>query len=245
MKTAIVTGITGGIGGAVAAALAERGYALIGLDMKPLENSPFATPLTYIQGSVAEKDVREQVVAAAKAAERVDVLVNAAGIAPRVRRDLLEMDEESYDAVMDINLKSATFLTKDIANLMLKNKAENGTRGFIVNISSCSSYTVSVNRGEYCISKAGMTMMTQLFAKRLAREGILVNEVCPGIIATGMTAPVKDKYDTLIEEGLVPLKRWGTPEDIAKAVMALCDGSLGFTTGMSLIADGGLHMRSL
>jgi NAD(P)-dependent dehydrogenase (short-subunit alcohol dehydrogenase family) len=120
-----------------------------------------------------------------------------------------------------------------------------GEGGSIVNISSCSAYTSSVNRGEYCISKAGVSMITKLFADRLASEKITVNEVCPGIIATDMTAGVKEKYDRLIGEGLVPLDRWGTPDDVAKAVAALCDGTFPYTTGASLTVDGGMHIRSL
>ena len=120
-----------------------------------------------------------------------------------------------------------------------------GKGGSIVNISSCSAYTSSTSRGEYCISKAGVSMITKLFADRLASEGITVNEVCPGIIATGMTEKVKEKYDRLIADGLVPLGRWGTPDDIAKAVVALVDGTFGFATGESFILDGGMHIRRL
>ena len=142
---------------------------------------------------------------------------------------------------MGINTKGTLFLTQAVANEMVKQ----GKGGSIVNISSCSAYTSSTSRGEYCISKAGVSMITKLFADRLASEGITVNEICPGIIATGMTAAVKEKYDKLIEGGLVPLGRWGTPEDIAGAVVALCDGTLGYMTGESLILDGGMHIRKL
>ena len=163
-----------------------------------------------------------------------------------MRRDLLEMTEESYDFVMDINTKGTMFLTQLAARQMLtQERDESGVRGYIVNISSCSAYTSSTSRGEYCVSKAGTTMLTMLYADRLASEGIPVNEICPGIIATGMTAVVKEKYDKLIAEGLVPVGRWGQPTDIAKAVMALCDGTLGYTTGQSIIADGGMHIRRL
>jgi NAD(P)-dependent dehydrogenase (short-subunit alcohol dehydrogenase family) len=177
----------------------------------------------------------------AAARGEIRVLVNVAGIAPKVRRDILEMTEESYDLVMGINTKGTLFLTQLVANTMLKQ----GGGGSIVNISSCSAYTSSTSRGEYCISKAGVSMITKLFADRLAGEGITVNEVCPGIIATGMTAAVKEKYDRLIAEGLVPLGRWGTPSDVAKAVVALCDGTFGYTTGESFILDGGMHIRKL
>ena len=120
-----------------------------------------------------------------------------------------------------------------------------GKGGAIVNISSCSAYTSSTSRAEYCISKAGVSMITKLFADRLSGEGITVNEICPGIIATGMTAAVKEKYDKLIADGLVPLGRWGEPCDVARAVVALCDGTFGYTTGESFIIDGGMHIRKL
>jgi NAD(P)-dependent dehydrogenase (short-subunit alcohol dehydrogenase family) len=175
----------------------------------------------------------------------VDVLVNVAGVAPKVRADLLEMTEESYDYVMNINAKGTLFLTQAVAKEMIHNPLEDGVRGVICNISSMSAYTSSVSRGEYCISKAGVSMITTLFADRLAEYGIPVNEVRPGIIATGMTEKVKEKYDTLIEGGLLPIKRWGSPEDIAKAVFALCSGALPYVTGHSLDVDGGFHLQRL
>jgi NAD(P)-dependent dehydrogenase (short-subunit alcohol dehydrogenase family) len=155
------------------------------------------------------------------------------------------MTEESYDRVMNINTKGTLFLTQEVAKKMIENPIQNGIRGYICNISSLSAYTSSTSRGEYCISKAGVSMITKLFADRLANEGITVNEICPGIIATGMTAAVKEKYDSLIAGGLVPLGRWGQPADIAKAVVALCDGTFGYTTGQSFILDGGMHIRKL
>jgi NAD(P)-dependent dehydrogenase (short-subunit alcohol dehydrogenase family) len=142
---------------------------------------------------------------------------------------------------MGINTKGTLFLTQAVANQMVKQ----GKGGSIVNISSCSAYTSSTSRGEYCISKAGVSMITKLFADRLSSEYVTVNEICPGIIYTDMTAKVKEKYDKLIAEGLVPLGRWGTPEDVAKAVLALCDGTFGYTTGESFIVDGGMHIRRL
>ena len=175
----------------------------------------------------------------------IDGLVNVAGVAPKERNDILSMTEESYDYVNDINTKGTFFLTQAVANEMIKNEAENNIRGYICNISSLSAYTSSVNRGEYCISKAGVTMITKLFSDRLAEYGILVNEVRPGIIATDMTGKVKEKYDNLIENGLLPIKRWGTPEDIADAVFALCSGNLPYVTGQSLDVDGGFHLRRL
>ena len=142
---------------------------------------------------------------------------------------------------MNINTKGTLFLTQRVANEMIKREI----KGAIVNISSMSAYTSSVNRGEYCISKAGASMITTLFADRLAEYGIMVNEVRPGIIATDMTSKVQGKYDALIAGGLLPIQRWGTPEDIASAVYALCDGSLPYMTGQSINIDGGFHIRRL
>ena len=153
------------------------------------------------------------------------------------------MTEESYDYVMNINTKGTLFLTQLAANAMLKNPGEQ--KGSVVNISSMSAYTSSVNRGEYCISKAGVSMITKLFADRLAEYGIPVNEVRPGIIATDMTAKVQEKYDHLIDGGLLPICRWGKPEDIASAVWVLCSGVLPYVTGQSIDVDGGFHIRRL
>ena len=171
-------------------------------------------------------------------------MVNVAGVAPKVRCDILEMTEESYDYVMDINTKGTLFLTQLVANKMLESK-EKADMCHIVNISSLSAYTSSTSRGEYCISKAGVSMITKLFADRLADDNIMVNEVRPGIIRTGMTEKVQKKYDDLIAEGLLPIKRWGEPEDIAEAVYAICSGSLPYMTGQSLDIDGGFHIRRL
>ena len=236
MKTAIVTGAASGIGLAIAKKFAENGYHVYGMSRR--ESGPSFENFTYISGDISNTADRERLVAAAG---KIDVLVNSAGVAPKVRADLLDMTEESYDYCMDINTRGAFFLTQLVAKKMV----EQGTGGSIVNISSCSAYTSSTSRGEYCISKAGVSMITRLFADRLSREGITVNEICPGIIATGMTEAVKEKYDKLIAEGLVPLGRWGQPEDIAKAVVALCDGTFGYTTGESFILDGGMHIRRL
>lgn len=247
MKTAIVTGVLGGIGNATARMLVEKGWFVAGMDVKAPEDAGAqlegleGNAFRYIKGNISDKSSREALVEAAMAAGELGALVNVAGVAPKVRADLLEMTEESYDFVMGINTKGTLFLTQLAANAMIRQ----GKGGFIVNISSCSAYTSSVNRGEYCISKAGVSMITKLFADRLAGDGIVVNEICPGIIATGMTATVKDKYDRLIEGGLVPLGRWGQPEDIARAVCALCDGTFGYTTGASFIVDGGMHIRKL
>ena len=243
MKIAIVTGVAGGIGKASALLLAKRGYKIVGMgrsespDLSDFEGFD----ISYVAGDVSSPEDRKRLFDTAVSMGEIGALINVAGVAPKVRRDILEMTEESYDFVMGINTKGTLFLTQAVANQMVKQ----GKGGSIVNISSCSAYTSSTSRGEYCISKAGVSMITKLFADRLAEEGITVNEICPGIIATGMTAAVKEKYDKLIEGGLVPLGRWGTPEDIAGAVVALCDGTLGYMTGESLILDGGMHIRKL
>ena len=246
-QVAIVTGIAGGIGKAIALALAGKGYTVVGIGRKKHPDlSDFrGLDICYVSGSIDCHDDRETLVQYAEALGEIRILVNVAGIAPEVRRDLLEMTEESYDQVMNINTKGTMFLTQSVARRMVRHALSDGCRGRIVNISSCSAYTSSVSRGEYCISKAGMSMITKLFADRLSGENITVNEVCPGIIETPMTAGVKEKYDKLIETGLIPLNRWGTPEDVAKAVLCLCDGTLGYTTGASLIVDGGMHIRTL
>lgn len=241
-QVAIVTGVSGGIGYAVAQKLLENGIAVVGLS-RSMKEAP-AGEFTYVPGDVSIRDDRERLVdTAMEKYGRIDILVNVAGIAPKVRADLLDMSEESYDQVMDINTKGLLFLTQRVAREMIKNEGEQ--RGSIVNISSLSAYTSSVNRGEYCISKAGVSMITKLFADRLAEYGIPVNEVRPGIIATNMTSKVQEKYDRLIEGGLLPIQRWGTPEDVAKAVWALCSGMLPYVTGQSLDVDGGFHIRRL
>ena len=173
---------------------------------------------------------------------RLDLLVNNAGIAPRERKDLLEASEESFDDVLTTNLKGPYFLTQVAARRML---GQEGGGGRIVFVTSISSYTSSTNRGEYCVSKAGLSMTVQLFADRLAAEGIGVFEIRPGIIQTDMIAKVKGKYEKLAEEGLLPQGRLGLPEDIAKAVRAIADGGLDYSTGQVLDVDGGFHLRRL
>ena len=171
---------------------------------------------------------------------RLDLLVNNAGIAPRERRDLLEASEESFDEVVSTNLKGPYFLTQAAARRMLPQG-----KGRIVFVTSISAYTSSTNRGEYCVSKAGLSMTVQLFADRLAAEGIGVYEIRPGIIQTDMIAKVKGKYEKLAEEGLLPQGRLGLPEDIAAAVRAIAEGRLDYSTGQVLDVDGGFHLRRL
>lgn len=240
MKVALVTGVAGGIGFATAEKLLENGLAVVGMDVL-LQMKELKGEFTYFQGDLSNKESRGNYVKTAMDKYgKIDILVNIAGVAPKVRNDILEMTEESYDFVMNINTKGTLFLTQEVANIMKENKS-----GSIVNISSMSAYTSSVSRGEYCISKAGVTMITTLFADRLAEYGIMVNEIRPGIIATGMTDKVKAKYDALIDGGLLPIKRWGQPEDIANAVWTLCNGSLPYVTGQSIDVDGGFHIRRL
>ena len=242
MKIAIVTGVAGGIGKESALQLCRAGFHVVGMDVIDAEKvSGFETlNFTYVKGDLSSAASREELVETALQNGEISALINVAGVAPKVRRDILEMTEESYDFVMGINTKGTLFLTQAVANQMVKQ----GKGGSIVNISSCSAYTSSTSRGEYCISKAGVSMITKLFADRLAEYGIPVNEVRPGIIATDMTSKVQEKYDNLIGGGLLPISRWGTPEDVASAVYALCT-SLPYVTGQSIDVDGGFHMRRL
>jgi NAD(P)-dependent dehydrogenase (short-subunit alcohol dehydrogenase family) len=176
---------------------------------------------------------------------RLNILINNAGIAPRERKDILEASEESFAELIQTNLQGPYFLTQAVANRMIKQSRENDFSGCIVNISSISAVVASVNRGEYCISKAGISMATQLFATRLAEFGIPVYEVRPGIIKTDMTAGVTEKYDRLIGEGLTLQKRWGTPEDVGNAVLALVSGLMPYSTGQVIMVDGGMTVRRL
>ena len=244
-KSAIVTGVAGGIGYATAAKLLDNGFSVTGMDIAPEMGRELKGDFTYFSGDLSRAGDRKALIDAAIAhCGRIDALVNVAGVAPKVRADLLQMTEESYDFAMNINTKRTLFLTQAAPKEMIKNDGEN--KGCIVNISSMSAYTSSVSRGEYCISKAGVSMITALFADRLAEYGIAVNEIRPGIIATGMTETVKQKYDNLIfNEGILPIKRWGQPDDIASAVLALCSGALPYVTGQSIDVDGGFHIRRL
>jgi 3-oxoacyl-[acyl-carrier protein] reductase len=254
-RTAIVTGASRGIGRAIAVALAAQGYNVVinyradaaaAKACADLVTAAGGTPL-LVQADVANlADHARLLEAALQRFQRVDLLVNNAGIAPQVRADLLDMDEASFDRVLDTNLKGAFFLTQRVARQMIAQAQSGPTPQAIVNITSVSAYAASVNRGEYCVAKAGLAMATQLFALRLAEHGINVYEIRPGIIATDMTAPVQAKYDRLIhEQNLLPLKRWGTPEDVAKAVAAIASGALPYSTGQVLDIDGGFHVRSL
>ncbi|MBQ4321883.1 MAG: 3-ketoacyl-ACP reductase [Oscillospiraceae bacterium] len=244
MKNAIITGATGGIGLACVLELVKRGFTVTAMGTREVFDGP--EEVLYVRGSIAETADRQRLLdEAVKKFGPVDTLVNVAGVAPLVRNDILDMTEESYDRVMGINTKGVLFMTQLAAKHMVENARPGKMNGTIVNISSLSAYTSSVSRGEYCISKAGVSMITKLFADRLAEYNITVNEVRPGIIHTGMTEKVQSKYDALIEDGLLPIKRWGEPEDVAKAVAAFCCGEFPYTTGQSFDVDGGFHIRRL
>ncbi len=254
-KVALVTGGSRGIGLGIARHLAKNGFdlAINGVReessvvdvLKTLRD--IGVTAVYCQGDVSSNEDRKKMVEKVKDHfGRLDVLVNNAGIAPKERRDVLETSEESYDQVLSTNLKSNYFLTQQVANWMIAQKKIDQTfTGCIINVSSISATVASVNRGEYCISKAGISMATQLFAVRLGEFGISVFEVRPGIISTDMTSKVKDKYDQLIENGLTVQNRWGYPDDVGKAVAALASGSFPFSTGQIIMVDGGLTIPRL
>ncbi|MCJ7729813.1 MAG: 3-ketoacyl-ACP reductase [Sedimentisphaerales bacterium] len=259
---AIVTGASRGIGRAVAIALAGRCFDIIinhydfTADGKPDEKAAQKTlsditakgaRCLVLRADVSSDADRTGLVKAVKGEfGRCDMLVNNAGVAPLKRADLLEATEESFDRVLSINLKGPYFLTQLVAKWMIEQKKQYPDRSYrIVNIGSMSAYTSSTARGEYCISKAGVGMMTMLYADRLAEFGIGVFEIRPGIIETDMTSVVKEKYDELIAEGITPIKRWGQPEDVAKAVSAIAEGKLDFSTGQVINVDGGFHLRRL
>lgn len=244
MKNAIVTGATGGIGSACVRELLANGFHVTAMGTRqgfvPPENC------VYVQGDIRSPEDRERTLrTAVETYGNVDTLVNVSGVAPSVRCDILEMTLESYDRVMEINTKGMLFMTQLVARHMVQNARPNEHNGAIVNISSMSAYTSSTSRGEYCISKAGVSMITKLFADRLGMYNITVNEIRPGIIHTAMTETVQNKYDKLIEGGLLPVARWGEPEDVARAVGLFCRGDLPYTTGQSLDVDGGFHIRRL
>ena len=253
-KTAIVTGASRGIGFAIARQLCSEGFNLVMVATGTKEKNAGAIDeleklgikVQYVQANIADHDDRLRIVEeAVKAFGRIDVLVNNAGVAPLQRADLLTMTEESFDRVIGTNTKGNMFLTQAVANQMIKQEPVNGRRGVIVNISSCSAVVSSTNRGEYCISKAGVSMLTTLYADRLAPEGILVHEIRPGVIDTDMTGTVHEKYDKLIAAGEFPIARWGKPQDIANAVSLLISDKLMYTTGNYIDVDGGLHIRRL
>ena len=249
--SAIVTGASRGIGKAVAKRLAAHGYGVIvnyfrsceAADATVSEIVSAGGQAVAIQSDIGDPGAPQTLTRAAlEHFGPPSVLINNAGITSQGRLDILEASVESWDRVFDTNLKGAFFCAQATANLMI----EHGVKpGYIINVNSISSYAVSTNRADYCIAKSGMHMMTKLFATRLADENVLVYEVCPGVIESDMTAPVKQKYDSLIEDGLSPIRRWGTGDDVAGAVSMLVSGALPFTTGERINIDGGFHIRRL
>lgn len=254
-KVALVTGGSRGIGLGIARALARAGFDLAingvreesAVEEALSELRGMGADVIYCRGDVSLSESRQQIIDQIRSHfGRLNVLVNNAGVAPKERKDILEATEESFDYVLNTNLKSSYFLSQAAANWMIEQKNNNPEfEGAIINVSSISATAVSVNRGEYCIAKAGMSMATQLFAARLGDYDIPVYEVRPGIIATDMTAKVTEKYDKLIAEGLTVQRRWGLPEDVGKAVAALSVGSFPYSTGQVIMVDGGMNIPRL
>jgi NAD(P)-dependent dehydrogenase (short-subunit alcohol dehydrogenase family) len=247
---ALVTGGSRGIGRAICVELARHGYA-VAVNYAGNEDAARETqrligpdrPSLLCQADVGVAADRDRLVNAVLAHwGRLDVLVNNAGITSIGRRDILEATEESWDRVLAVNLKGPYFLTQRVARDMLR-LLPRLMNPVIVNIGSLSAFAMSVTRGDYCISKLGLSALTQLFALRLAEHGIRVYEVRPGIIETDMTAAAREKYTPLIAEGLTPIRRWGAAEDVARAVAALATGAIPFSTGDAIHVDGGFHLR--
>ena len=249
-RTALITGGSRGIGFGIAVQLAKNGFDLaINGTRLPAEVKEAIKTLKdlgnnviYCQGNISSSTDRDRIVREVKEYYgTLNVLVNNAGIAPKERKDILEASEESFDDVVSTNLKGPYFLTQQVANWMIEqNKNDQAFKGCIINVSSISATMASVNRGEYCISKAGISMATKLFAVRLGEFNIPVFEVRPGVIRTDMTAGVTEKYDKLIEEGLCVQPRWGEPEDVGKVVAVLAKGDFMYSTGQVIMVDGGL-----
>lgn len=242
---AVITGGTRGIGAGIGRELLKNGYDVVAVSRKIGKEfhemkAEFSHKLTFISCDISDINEVDNLVSQVKEKYgKIDLLVNNAGVAPKERKDILDITPEDFDYVLDINLKGTFFVTQRFVPL-LKEKG-----GRIVNISSMSSYTASVNRGEYCISKAGISMSTKLFAARLAEFGISVIEIRPGIIETDMTSSVKEKYEKLIDEGITPIKRMGKPQDIGKCVLSVAQGNFDFCTGTVIDCDGGFSVRCL
>ncbi|MCR4413013.1 MAG: 3-ketoacyl-ACP reductase [Thermoguttaceae bacterium] len=254
-RAAVVTGASRGIGRAIAEELARRGYAVVvNYATRPDAAQEVVQGIVAaggqavaVRGDVGSRDDRASLLhTALDRFGRLDVLVNNAGITSQGRKDVLEATEESWDLVFNTNLKGPFFLAQAAANEMIRLiRAGVVPDGKIINISSLSAYAVSTNRADYCMAKAAMGMMTRLLAQRLAHERIFVFEVRPGVIESDMTAPVREKYDRLIAEGAWPIRRWGKPEDVARAVAAIVGDYFPFSTGQCFDVDGGFHIRSI
>lgn len=254
-KVALITGGTRGIGLGIAEELAKSDFCLALNGVRRLEEveaeiknlKQFGVDVIYCQGNLAVSDDRKKIVDRIRNHYgRLNVLVNNAGIAPRDRKDILESSEESYDEVMNVNLKGPYFLTQALANWMISQKNNDPEySGCIINISSISATIASTNRGEYCLSKAGLSMMTSLYATRMGEFDIPVYEVRPGITKTDMTSSVQKKYDDLLARGLCIQKRWGMPKDVGMAVTALANGHFPYSTGQVIMVDGGLTISRL
>jgi 3-oxoacyl-[acyl-carrier protein] reductase len=254
---ALVTGGSRGIGRGIALALAGAGFDVAinyagnraaAEECQALCKQAGPGRFEIVQGDIGAAADRARMLELVRTSYgRLDCLVNNAGVAPTVRADMLEADEASFDRLIDINLKGPYFLTQQAARWMIELRASLGAAYApkIITISSISAYTASVNRGDYCLSKAGLGMLTKLFAVRLAEHGIGVFEIRPGVIQTDMTAGVQAKYDKLIGEGLTPIRRWGLPEDVGRTVAAVAAGSFPFSTGEVINVDGGFHLKWL
>jgi 3-oxoacyl-[acyl-carrier protein] reductase len=254
-RVALVTGGSRGIGLGIAEALASSRFDLVINGVREAEHvadvlstlHERGAAAHYVRGDVSVANDRHAITEAVRAQfGRLDVLVNNAGVAPNVRADILDASEESFDRVIGINLKGPYFLTQLAARWMIEQRrADPAFAGVVVNISSVSATEASTNRGDYCISKAGVAMATQLWAHRLAEFGIAAYEIRPGIIHTDMSAAVAEKYDRLMANGLTVENRWGEPEDVGRAVAMLARGDLSYATGNVLNIDGGLTLRRL
>jgi len=261
---ALITGGSRGIGRGIALELAKIGWDLVinyashesaaqqtAADCRACAQAKARSIRTEtFRADVADSKDRERLIDFVKEQfGRLELLVNNAGIAPETRADILHTSEESFDRVLDVNVKGPYFLTQLAARWMIQQVAVTGNQSSIkpkvVTITSISAYTASTNRGEYCIAKAALSMLTPLFATRLAEHGIHVYEIRPGVIATDMTQPVKEKYDQMIAEGFTPIQRWGTPQDVGLAVAAIAQDLLPFSTGEIINVDGGFHIRRL
>ncbi|HIG27090.1 MAG TPA: 3-ketoacyl-ACP reductase [Verrucomicrobiales bacterium] len=261
-QAALITGASRGIGRGIAVQLARVG-ANLGINyaanhtaaeetrsacIGAAKSAGYDIKATICQGNIGCAADRQAIIDHIRSEHcRLDILVNNAGITSIGRADILEATEENFDALMAINLKGPFFLSQLAGKWMIDQRRQHGEiwSPKIINISSISAYTISTNRADYCMGKAALSMMTKLYAARLADDGIQVFEVCPGVIASDMTAPVKEKYDQMFAEGLAPMRRWGTPEDVGKSVTAIALNYLPYSTGETINVDGGFHFRRL